>query len=75
MHESDRRDAPEHDADAPLARSAFARQLGDEWQPEEPGIYRYVGPARSGSASGLDGRGAETKGMQPGRRWLPWRRH
>jgi hypothetical protein len=40
------RDSAEHDADAPLARDDsnwFARQLGQEWQAEEPGIYRYVG--------------------------------
>jgi hypothetical protein len=42
------------DADAALARDPFARQLGDEWRPEEPGIYRFVGPTRSGSDSGLD---------------------
>ena len=37
---------PENDADAPLGRDDsdwFRRQLGDAWQPEEPGIYRYVG--------------------------------
>jgi hypothetical protein len=44
------RESGEHDADAPLARddsSWFARQLGEEWQAAEPGIYRYVGPEGS----------------------------
>jgi O-methyltransferase involved in polyketide biosynthesis len=49
------RDAVEQDADAPLARDRFARELGDEWQQAEPGIYRFVGPTRSGRDSGLDG--------------------
>jgi hypothetical protein len=31
------------DADAPLARDRFARELGDAWEREEPGIYRFVG--------------------------------
>ena len=48
------RDAEEQDADAPLVRDWFARELGEEWEPEEPGIYRFVGPTRSGSDSGLD---------------------
>lgn len=47
------RDAVNQDVDAPLSRDPFARQLGDEWQPDEPGIYRFVGPM-SGSESGLD---------------------
>ncbi len=47
-------DSGEQDADAPLARDPFARELGEGWAPEEPGIYRYVGPTRSGSDSGLD---------------------
>ena len=37
----------EQDADAPLARDEskwFAKQLGEEWEAEEPGIYRHVGP-------------------------------
>jgi hypothetical protein len=38
------RDAAERDADAPLARDRFALELGEGWQPEEPGIYRFVGP-------------------------------
>ena len=58
------RDAAEEDADAPLARDWFARELGDEWQPVEPGIYRFVGPARSGSDSGLDGLAFELHASQ-----------
>jgi hypothetical protein len=37
--------AQEQDADAPLARDRsyyFKRQLGEDWQEEEPGIYRHV---------------------------------
>ena len=37
------------DADAPLGRDDsdwFSRQLGEDWQPEEPGIYRFVGHTR-----------------------------
>ena len=39
------------DTDGALTReeSWFQRQLGDEWRPQEPGIYRFVGPSRSGS--------------------------
>ena len=40
------RDPEKHDADAPLARdqtSWYARELSEEWQLVEPGIYRYVG--------------------------------
>lgn len=70
------RNTPEQDADAPLARDFFARELGDEWQPEEPGIYRFVGPARSHSDRGLDDADVESHTTQkPGRRWTPWRRH
>ncbi len=58
------RDSLEHDADAPLARDPFARQLGPEWQPEEPGIYRFVGPARSGSDSGFEGDAFELHASQ-----------
>ena len=58
------RDAAEQDADAPLARDWFARELGDEWEPEEPGIYRFVGPARSGPDSGLDGHAFELHASQ-----------
>jgi hypothetical protein len=53
MDELPVRQPDHHDEDAPLARedsSWFARQLGEEWQAEEPGIYRYVGPTRSLSA-------------------------
>ena len=49
------RDTDEQDADAPLVRddsSWFARQLGDEWRPEEPGIYRFVGNARDEAGAG-----------------------
>lgn len=36
------------DDDAPLARDLwFAQQLGEEWQEEEPGIYRYLGSRRA----------------------------
>jgi hypothetical protein len=37
------------DEDAPLARDEsnwFARELGEDWEAEEPGIYRHVGPGR-----------------------------
>jgi hypothetical protein len=44
------RDAAEQDADAPLARDRFALDLGEEWQPEEPGIYRFVGADAEGDA-------------------------
>jgi hypothetical protein len=40
----------EQDEDAALVRddsSWFARQLGQEWESDEPGIYRFVGPAAS----------------------------
>lgn len=40
-------DSHRQDEDAPLARDEstwFARELGQEWQAEEPGIYRHVGP-------------------------------
>ena len=42
-------DPEKHDADAPLARdqtSWYARELSEEWQVVEPGIYRYVGTRR-----------------------------
>jgi hypothetical protein len=42
----DREDSTVHDSDAPLTREGsylFARELGDGWRAEEPGIYRYVG--------------------------------
>jgi hypothetical protein len=48
-------DISEQDADAPLTRDVYARHLGHEWLPEEPGIYRFVGPTRSGVESGLEG--------------------
>jgi hypothetical protein len=48
------RDTGGEDVDAPMSRDPFARQLGDAWQPEEPGIYRFVGPTRSASDSGHD---------------------
>ena len=40
----DTEDFKNHDADASSTResSYFARELGDEWQAEEPGIYRHV---------------------------------
>ena len=40
----------QQDHDAPLARDQsrwFAQQLGEEWQEEEPGIYRRVRPNTS----------------------------
>ena len=43
------RDA-EQDADAPLARDRLAVELGEEWLPEEPGIYRFVGAVVEGDA-------------------------
>lgn len=52
------------DADAPIVRDPYARELGDEWQREQPGIYRYLGPARSGLESGLDGGAFELHAKQ-----------
>ena len=43
---SAQRDPENDDADERLARdpaSWFARELSDEWQSVEPGIYRHVG--------------------------------
>jgi hypothetical protein len=55
------RDTEEQDADAPLVRddsSWFAQQLGDEWRPEEPGIYRFVGarntPPNAGASTEVE---------------------
>ena len=68
------------DADAPLARDSdwFAAALGEEWQSQEPGIYRFVGTTRS-SSDGAENRPErdadeppQTNG--PERRWAPWRR-
>jgi hypothetical protein len=42
------RTAAEQDADTPLTRDRFAEELGDAWQTEEPGIYRFVGGSESG---------------------------
>jgi hypothetical protein len=46
----DTADSTVHDADAPLVRERsylWARELGDDWREEEPGIYRrYVGHHR-----------------------------
>ena len=39
--------AEKHDADAPLAHensSWFARELSEDWQEIEPGIFRHVEP-------------------------------
>ena len=44
MDEPVYQDAAEQDADAPLSRDRFALDLGEGWQPEEPGIYRFVSP-------------------------------
>jgi hypothetical protein len=58
-----------------------SRFLGDGWQREEPGIYRFVGPTSSGSESGHERGGLEINGVEsqptqrPGRRWTPWRKH
>jgi len=82
VHElPDHRGTAGQDSDAPLARDAFARFLGDGWQAEEPGIYRFVGPTSSGSESGLERNGLEQSGVESnqtqrlGRRWTPWRKH
>jgi hypothetical protein len=48
---SAQRDPEDHDADAPLTRDHanwFARELSDEWQAVEPGIYRHVGTTTGG---------------------------
>jgi hypothetical protein len=47
---SAQQDPEDHDADAPLTRdqSWFARELSEEWQAVEPGIYRHVGTATEG---------------------------
>ncbi len=45
------REPEQRDEDSSLARDDsnwFARQLGEQWRAEEPGIYRYVGPDRAG---------------------------
>src|SRR5687767_7497426 len=44
--DSERPHNEKHDSDAPLTRDDsdwFARELGDGWEPVEPGIYRFVG--------------------------------
>jgi hypothetical protein len=44
--------AEKHDADAALTRentSWLARELSEEWQEVEPGIFHHVGPQRSDS--------------------------
>jgi len=73
-------DRREHDADEALARddsSWFARQLGDGWEPEEPGIYQFVGrpPSLDPSEDGLE-RERQEPALQDEaqRRWPPWRR-
>jgi hypothetical protein len=68
------------DADAPLARDAdwFAHLLGEDWKPEEPGIYRFVGTTRptGGLENQVERDGDEPRETdEPGRRWPPWRRH
>ena len=55
-------DHAQHDADAALARDPFARRLGEEWQAEEPGIYRFVGSTKS--EPWLDGDAFELHAMQ-----------
>ena len=47
LRDGDQQDEDQQDDDAPLARDRstwFAQQLGEHWQADEPGIYRYVGP-------------------------------
>ena len=56
-----KRDHQQQDADAALARDPFARRLGNEWQAEEPGIYRFVGAA---TEPWLDGDAFELHAMQ-----------
>ena len=66
------------DADAPLARDAdwFAHLLGEDWKPEEPGIYRFVGTTRP-SSDGVENQPEKNadEPHEPERRWPPWRRH
>ena len=63
----------QHDADAALTRDDenwFGRQLGEEWRPEEPGIYRFVGRSEDDRA------GNDLSATRaPERWWIPWRRH
>ena len=49
QQDEDQQDGDKQAHDAPLARDStwFVQQLGEEWQAEEPGIYRYVGPSAS----------------------------
>jgi hypothetical protein len=76
------RERSQQDRDAPLARDDpdwFGHQLGEEWEPEEPGIYRFVGASRS-SPRGLEDRvereaNEQPETREPGRRWAPWRKH
>lgn len=79
-----------YDTDAPLTRDDwFARELGEGWEPVEPGIYRFVGeesaesPASDGLTAGDDlgdalgpRRTYEPSGGGETRtkRWAPWRR-
>jgi hypothetical protein len=52
QQDEDQQDEDQHDDDAPSARdpsSWFAQQLGEEWQAEEPGIYRHVGRRSPGA--------------------------
>jgi hypothetical protein len=75
------RDGSRQDTDAPLARDDsewFLQQLGEEWQPEEPGIYRFVGRPKPASES-LERRPPDHADerqatREPPRRWAPWRR-
>jgi hypothetical protein len=74
------RESSGKDADAPLGRDDsdwFWRQLGEEWEPEEPGIYRFVGHTKPssdawGNRGDDDGAVAGSEGSE--RRWPPWRR-
>jgi len=47
LRDADEQHEDQQDPDASLARDPstwFAQQLGEEWEADEPGIYRYVGP-------------------------------
>jgi hypothetical protein len=50
--DEDQQDGDQQHHEAPSARDQstwFAQQLGEEWQAEEPGIYRHVGPRAPGA--------------------------
>ena len=82
--EDDRLGSDELDSDEPLTRddSWFARNLGEQWEAVERGIYHFVG-SEAGSTSlddvvahdgqRHDGENGAANG-RPARRWTPWRR-